>query len=406
MGASQSTAAVDSTQPVVTQAVQTPVAGQATAQPSEESCPLGYTSSTPAAAPPAESGGQCPMGFDSGANAASSGPVYDVYSREVNPTNMMPSLAQRPAPGQKDPLPTDRVKSSIPKGGTESETWLYPSPQQFYNALVRKNKVDDVTESDIPTVVAIHNAMNERAWGMLKEWEKRYHGAELKEGCPKLRRFMGRPFEPSPKARVKSFLGIGDPFDRHDWFIDRGDGKEVRYILDYYYDAKKEGAEGNVQGLQCIHVDVRPAVDSVDAAWDRVKAFPGRAWDALLNFRTFVDGTQPGAVPGTVTAALGGGGGGASAQTRAADANARLAALDAKCNPLRVRLQEATTDESRHSAYIAFTYCMGTIVCPAEASKFRDVMEQEGGADEAALFDSMQACVAKGIQADLDSARQ
>ena len=30
---------------------------------------------------------------------------------------------------QSAPLPLERVQSSIPKGGTDSETWLYPSPQ-------------------------------------------------------------------------------------------------------------------------------------------------------------------------------------------------------------------------------------------------------------------------------------
>ena len=34
-------------------------------------------------------------------------------------------------------LPTERQKSSIPKAGTE-ETWTYPSPQMFWNAMLRK----------------------------------------------------------------------------------------------------------------------------------------------------------------------------------------------------------------------------------------------------------------------------
>ena len=34
------------------------------------------------------------------------------------------------------------------QGGTE-DTWSYPSPQMFYNALMRKNKGDDVQESDV-----------------------------------------------------------------------------------------------------------------------------------------------------------------------------------------------------------------------------------------------------------------
>ena len=27
---------------------------------------------------------------------------------------------------------------------------------------------------------------------------------------------------------------LPEPFDRHDWFVDR-DGCEVRYVIDYYY---------------------------------------------------------------------------------------------------------------------------------------------------------------------------
>ncbi len=34
-------------------------------------------------------------------------------------------------------LPTERQKSNIPKAGTE-ETWVYPSPQMFWNAMLRK----------------------------------------------------------------------------------------------------------------------------------------------------------------------------------------------------------------------------------------------------------------------------
>ncbi len=34
-------------------------------------------------------------------------------------------------------LPIERQKSSIPKAGTE-ETWVYPSPQMFWNAMLRK----------------------------------------------------------------------------------------------------------------------------------------------------------------------------------------------------------------------------------------------------------------------------
>lgn len=36
---------------------------------------------------------------------------------------------QAPSSTQSMDLSIERVKSSIPKGGTDTETWTYPSPQ-------------------------------------------------------------------------------------------------------------------------------------------------------------------------------------------------------------------------------------------------------------------------------------
>merc|ERR1711907_730407 len=83
---------------------------------------------------------------------------------------MMPPANQDISPGQQYPLSTDRVQSTIPKGGTDG-TWSYPSPQMFYNALMRKNKGENVEESDVATIVAIHNNMNEKAWQQVMEYE-------------------------------------------------------------------------------------------------------------------------------------------------------------------------------------------------------------------------------------------
>ena len=75
----------------------------------------------------------------------------------LDPSNNMPVEAnQRPAPGQSEIISTTRETSTIPKGGTNS-TWVYPSPQMFYNALVRKGKAEDVTERDMEAVVSVHN---------------------------------------------------------------------------------------------------------------------------------------------------------------------------------------------------------------------------------------------------------
>ena len=70
----------------------------------------------------------------------------------LDPTNHMPlEPNQLPAPGQVGPLPTQRAASAIPKTGTSS-TWLFPSPQMFFNALTRKGKADDVDEGDMVSV--------------------------------------------------------------------------------------------------------------------------------------------------------------------------------------------------------------------------------------------------------------
>jgi cytochrome c heme-lyase len=93
---------------------------------------------------------------------------------------MMPmNPNQEPKDGQKYPLDTNRVTSSIPKGGTENGTWTYPSEQMFFNALRRKGKGDDVHEGHINTIVHIHNNMNERAWDQVAAWEETCHPGYL-----------------------------------------------------------------------------------------------------------------------------------------------------------------------------------------------------------------------------------
>lgn len=118
---------------------------------------------------------ECPLHEEGKGDASSSGPVYNVYSQIVDSSNNMPAKpAQNRAQGQAKDLSTHRVQSTIPKGGMEG-TWLYPSPQMFYNALVRKDKAQDVTEDDMESVVTIHNRMNERTWAEVKRWEAELH---------------------------------------------------------------------------------------------------------------------------------------------------------------------------------------------------------------------------------------
>ena len=170
---------------------------------------------------------------------------------------------QQPAPGQEKPLPTGRQASSIPQGGTSS-TWRYPSQQMFWNALMRKGKGDDVEEDDMVHVVSAHNALNEQTWREVLRWE-----SLRREECPpgpKLLRFRGRPDELSPLARLRAALGGPEPFDRHDWWVERC-GTEVRYIIDFYFNEEHAGREDQFELV------VRPALDSFDGAVDRTKMF-------------------------------------------------------------------------------------------------------------------------------------
>ena len=52
----------------------------------------------------------------------------------------MPPPNQRPSPDQPFPLSTQRIVSNIPKADSE-ENWVYPSPQMFWNAMLRKGEI-------------------------------------------------------------------------------------------------------------------------------------------------------------------------------------------------------------------------------------------------------------------------
>lgn len=58
--------------------------------------------------------------------------------------------------------------SSIPKATpNKDEHWVYPSPQMFWNAMLRKGwrwKEDDLNPKDMDHIIKIHNVNNEAAW--------------------------------------------------------------------------------------------------------------------------------------------------------------------------------------------------------------------------------------------------
>ena len=236
---------------------------------------------------------------------------------KLNPLNYMPSLPnRRESSSQTVHLPVDREPSTIPKGDGDGN-WEYPSPQQMYNALLRKGYTDTPQDA-IESMVAVHNFLNEGAWQEILDWESRF-SAGLFEGwrrCssgplqgsssgswdtllrpeeeekesrhnvppPALVRFMGRPGDLTPKARMLQVAGwmwpakysSDPPFDRHDWYVRRhlpdGSTREVRYVIDYY------SGPPEPTGEPVFYLDVRPAVDGPTAAVERIMKWGGDVW--------------------------------------------------------------------------------------------------------------------------------
>ena len=215
-------------------------------------------SSAPAPAP-ASSASRGWFGGWFGSRAGASSADADAVA--IDPRNNMPVVArQGMAPGQRRTISTDRQVSTIPKSGADG-TWVYPFPQMFYNSLVRKGKAEDCTEDDMAAVVSVHNSMNEDTWRRVISWE-RLHQDECRN--PMLLRFLGRPDDLSPLAWTRYLLTGQKPFDRHDWYVDRN-GKQVRYVIDYYFNEDKAGTAGQ------FDLVVRPAADDASSVLDRVK---------------------------------------------------------------------------------------------------------------------------------------
>lgn len=182
-------------------------------------------------------------------------------------------------PRSSDPGPTDPEQTPAPQkqapvnheqetGASASGHWVYPSEKQFFDAMKRKGF--DAAATDMKTVVPIHNAVNERAWGEILKWEAPYV-APANQGCggPRLHSFAGLGSATmSPKARINTLLGYTAPFDRHDWVVDRC-GTKVEYVIDFY--AGRNG--GNGANKLNFYLDVRPKLNS----WEGVKMRAMRA---------------------------------------------------------------------------------------------------------------------------------
>ena len=196
----------------------------------------------------------------------------------------MPTQAnQQPAYGQRRPLPTGRMDSTIP--GPSEGNWQYPSQQMFFNAMRRKGY--DPNEEDMRSVVAIHNTVNEKAWDQILQWEA------LHPECTERRRLLRfqQKTEPTLKAQALQFVGYKPPFDRHDWVVERC-GTEVTYLIDFY---RGRAVRGIPAEMTPMYLDARPAADDLAGAWDRVRAPFAEAWTSMRRMMPAAAAEQPAA---------------------------------------------------------------------------------------------------------------
>jgi cytochrome c heme-lyase len=121
---------------------------------------------------------------------ASSGCDSSTLDQAPTPSATAPSVPSTASILGSLRLGTQREVSTIPRSGAtpdaapaspannERETgadkktgnWIYPSEQMFFDAM--KRKAYNPEQADMKTIVPIHNAVNERAWKEIKEWEK------------------------------------------------------------------------------------------------------------------------------------------------------------------------------------------------------------------------------------------
>lgn len=156
----------------------------AKAQTPSAACPVDHTSQ---ASPPSKSWTQTLTSYLPWSSGASS-PVAPATSASPAPPHgqgalgenrvisTIPRLATGSAAASACPVDhgasANAPNAEIESGVDASGNWVYPSEKMFFEAMKRKGY--DARATDMKTVVPIHNAVNERAWQQIKEWEAPY----------------------------------------------------------------------------------------------------------------------------------------------------------------------------------------------------------------------------------------
>ncbi|KAL1994397.1 hypothetical protein VTN49DRAFT_3066 [Thermomyces lanuginosus] len=280
---------------------------------------MGAGASTPSAPPPES---KCPVDHKTreiwlqqhkNSAGGESHPPTESAQTKLRPLSNEREVSSIPRAFDKNaqPATTDRSPAPSPystnashatPSNSETETghdpvtgnWIYPSERQFFDALVRKNNIPASASSakelatSVASIIPIHNAVNEKAWQEILQWESRAPASDpgsKKCGGPKLYSFRGIGTDSwalSPRARINGWLGYQLPFDRHDWVVERCDGQRIEYVIDFYEGRRvssgssKSGLVGTAeQGKLSFYLDVRPKLNSFEGWRMRFNRFWG-----------------------------------------------------------------------------------------------------------------------------------
>jgi len=207
-------------------------------------CPVAHGRSEPAA-----SGSARPA--SSGAAAAAAHPFQQ---RQQHFPGLLP---------EGEEVPENAIPAAGRGNSDDGKSWLNPSANQLFRALMRKDK--PIEASDASSVAAVHVAVTDNTWQCILEYEK-LHAKSCPQG-PTLSRFQGMDGIYSFKAQIMMRLWGMRPFDRHDWYVNRC-GKEVKYVIDYYSYETPTGPAGSGETAIDYFIDARPA-PTVAGLWDR-----------------------------------------------------------------------------------------------------------------------------------------
>ncbi|KAL4878552.1 cytochrome c/c1 heme-lyase [Aspergillus karnatakaensis] len=283
---------------------------------------MGAGASTPTSPPPAAAG-TCPVDHKTRE-------AWLQQHKSGDVPHPMPAGDGNQASKLQRPLSTDREVSSIPRALTDSNespsktpaapspyssssashgapsnaetetghdestgNWVYPSERQFFEALMRKGNTPGSVGSpselatSVASIIPIHNAVNERAWQQILEWESKAPSTDpgsKKCGGPRLYSFRGLGAGTeflSPRARLNNLMGYQLPFDRHDWVVERCGGERIEYVIDFYQGKSTGGNNGSGlaanagPGKLSFYLDVRPKLNSLEGCMMRFRRFSG-----------------------------------------------------------------------------------------------------------------------------------